>query len=543
MGESTKNNQSQDIETVADEQLTLDALGAEVSENSEVAPEKDIDQIKDSDTDTPQEPVEESAIELADTTQKTAAKVLKKSSPAMQKKWQRNLGFAIGVFTLVTLMLGGALGQYYKQRPMPGVSVAGAQSGALRSADVQLRLENQYRQLSITIVAGEKELKPELEEIGFSVDVEKTVENSLRAKRDAGLFTRLAFWKEYHVPAVVVINDTILNQYLETHTPELTVPAQDAHLQFDPATSTFIITNQADGSGPDVEQLKQRLSALGDSLQSSSLPVQKTVTKPKITQAKLQSLIEPANNLVARSIILTGLGYTYRATPADIATWVTPTPQSDGAIKLVVDPAKVQSYVEEIGKKVASPPQDQKVLKDEATGAEVILQAGRHGTELSDRSVLANAIAEALKEQRDLTQTMNIQTAAFKTVNMNAYDRWIEVDLSEQRTTAYEKATPVKHFTIASGMRGHETVTGEFAIWLKNRKQTMTGGSKADGSYYSIPNVEWVSYFYQDYALHGAWWREKFGAPASHGCVNMTNADAQWIYEWAPVGTKVIVHQ
>ena len=138
---------------------------------------------------------------------------------------------------------------------------------------------------------------------------------------------------------------------------------------------------------------------------------------------------------------------------------------------------------------------------------------------------------------------MNIKTAEFKTVNLSAYDKWIEVDLSEQRTTAYEKATPIKNFLIASGMRGHETVTGEFAIWLKVRSQTMQGGSKADGSYYNLPNVEWVSYFYQDYALHGAYWRKVFGVPGSHGCVNMTNDDAQWLYNWAPLGTKVIVHQ
>ncbi len=91
-------------------------------------------------------------------------------------------------------------------------------------------------------------------------------------------------------------------------------------------------------------------------------------------------------------------------------------------------------------------------------------------------------------------------------------------------------------------MPGYETVTGEFAIWLKVRKQTMTGGSRASGDYYSIPNVEWVNYFHGDYAIHGAWWREVFGYPASHGCINITNQEAQWLYNWAPLGTKVIVH-
>jgi lipoprotein-anchoring transpeptidase ErfK/SrfK len=49
-------------------------------------------------------------------------------------------------------------------------------------------------------------------------------------------------------------------------------------------------------------------------------------------------------------------------------------------------------------------------------------------------------------------------------------------------------------------------------------------------------------YFYEDYALHGAYWHNNFGTPMSHGCVNMNVADAGWIFDWAPVGTLVNVH-
>jgi lipoprotein-anchoring transpeptidase ErfK/SrfK len=45
--------------------------------------------------------------------------------------------------------------------------------------------------------------------------------------------------------------------------------------------------------------------------------------------------------------------------------------------------------------------------------------------------------------------------------------------------------------------------------------------------------VQWVQYFYRDYALHGAYWHNRFGIPTSRGCINLRNSDAQWIYEWA----------
>ncbi len=28
----------------------------------------------------------------------------------------------------------------------------------------------------------------------------------------------------------------------------------------------------------------------------------------------------------------------------------------------------------------------------------------------------------------------------------------------------------------------------------------------------------------------------------SHGCVNLTIPDSEWVYNWAPMGTTVVVH-
>jgi lipoprotein-anchoring transpeptidase ErfK/SrfK len=49
-------------------------------------------------------------------------------------------------------------------------------------------------------------------------------------------------------------------------------------------------------------------------------------------------------------------------------------------------------------------------------------------------------------------------------------------------------------------------------------------------------------FFYRGYSLHGTYWHSNFGTPMSHGCVNLSIADAKWLYEWAPMGTKVVSH-
>lgn len=114
-------------------------------------------------------------------------------------------------------------------------------------------------------------------------------------------------------------------------------------------------------------------------------------------------------------------------------------------------------------------------------------------------------------------------------------EKWIDIQLSTQTLTAYEGETPVLTALVSTGVSRYPTPPGEHAIYLKIRSQVMSGPG------YYLTNVEFVSYFYKAYALHGTYWHNNFGHPMSHGCVNMTNADAKWIYEWAPIGTPVRV--
>jgi lipoprotein-anchoring transpeptidase ErfK/SrfK len=109
--------------------------------------------------------------------------------------------------------------------------------------------------------------------------------------------------------------------------------------------------------------------------------------------------------------------------------------------------------------------------------------------------------------------------------------KWIRVDLSEQTVVAYERHKPVRAFLISSGLPGTPTVTGRFHIRMKVSEQTMVGG--VGSMYYNLPGVKWVQYFYQDYGFHGTYWHSNFGQPMSHGCINMTDADAKWLFDWA----------
>lgn len=114
--------------------------------------------------------------------------------------------------------------------------------------------------------------------------------------------------------------------------------------------------------------------------------------------------------------------------------------------------------------------------------------------------------------------------------------RWIDVDLSSQTVTAYDGTTPVKTFIVSTGVAAHPTVTGQFHIYVKLKSTLMVGPG------YYLPGVPFTMYFYKGYALHGTYWHHNFGHPMSHGCVNLYTPDAEWLYNWASVGTLVNVH-
>lgn len=121
----------------------------------------------------------------------------------------------------------------------------------------------------------------------------------------------------------------------------------------------------------------------------------------------------------------------------------------------------------------------------------------------------------------------------------------ILVNLTDQTLTAYEDGNAIFGYSISSG-KWNRTPTGVFKVWAKIRSQKMSGGSKELGTYYYLPNVPYILFFYNDkvakkvgYSIHGTYWHDNFGVPMSHGCINMRTSEAGNIFGWATVGTEI----
>jgi lipoprotein-anchoring transpeptidase ErfK/SrfK len=131
------------------------------------------------------------------------------------------------------------------------------------------------------------------------------------------------------------------------------------------------------------------------------------------------------------------------------------------------------------------------------------------------------------------SQTVTFTTGAVKRM---------EVSLSAQTMTLYENDVAVRTIPVATGVAAAPTPPGIYKVQYKVA-QARFRGVNPDGSRYDIPDVHWVMPFFGDYTIHGAYWRPVFGRPGSDGCVSMSDANAKVVFDWADVGTPLIVHQ
>ena len=111
-------------------------------------------------------------------------------------------------------------------------------------------------------------------------------------------------------------------------------------------------------------------------------------------------------------------------------------------------------------------------------------------------------------------------------------EKWIEIDLSDQTLRAWQGSSLFLETLVSTG-KWNRTPVGEFRIWSKFKYTKMSGGSKANNTYYYLPNVPFTMYFNGGYGIHGTYWHNNFGHAMSHGCVNMKTTDVAKLYEWA----------
>jgi lipoprotein-anchoring transpeptidase ErfK/SrfK len=234
--------------------------------------------------------------------------------------------------------------------------------------------------------------------------------------------------------------------------------------------------------------------------------------------------------------------------------WLTFTHEQkqDGSVSLVVGVSREQvlGYLQSVANQVDVAPINKKITV--VNGIETVEREGQEGRAINQEPA-ADQIVSALNSNQGGTITLTSRPLAYivekkRIGNCSSQDvgKVIEVNLSKQNLIACQDGQVIFTTPITSGATGagFPTVTGQFAIYAKERSRYLNGAQY--GYNYNVYVDYWMP-FSGGYGLHDADWRSSFGGPdyyygGSHGCVNMPKSAAAFLFGWAPVGTPVWVH-
>ena len=449
----------------------------------------------------------------------------------------------VSLFCLLPLIIiAVGLAWFYHGRALPNVSVGGTSVGNMTSEEIRQAII-QLPTPNVTFVDEADRQTVPLSKLGVTVDVDTTLRDVLRARRRGDWLTNVMLWQTKEVPLVFTNDPGKLKLYLQTHYPSIFVDPKDASLVYNADDNHFKIKPGTDGRGVNLRSFESSLPELALHPHDLSLWVEPGPVAPLITEAGMKQAQKAANKRVRLDIrFMLDNKEVYKAGKDAIANWIHVIPDVvKGTAHIEFDQAKIKQYITDVvSPSIAAAPIDRKVVIDKQSGAKNVISPGKDGHAIKDADEVANNILHAVTKGQAIDQPITVSTAHYKTVTMKGYGKWIEVDLTNQTTTLYLGDKPIETYLISSGRAQTPTEVGEFAVYRKYPVKTMTGTIL--GEYYYVPNIKWVSFFDGGEAFHGTYWHHNFGHPMSHGCINMTEAAAKVLYDFAPIGTKVIVH-
>ncbi|WP_274647507.1 L,D-transpeptidase [Microbacterium sp. C7(2022)] len=414
----------------------------------------------------------------------------------------------------------------------PGTTIGGVSVGLMTPGAAADAL-NQHVASTTVVLAGDADgAEVTGADLGASVDAATLADDAFAAHP---MWNVTEWFTETPSPTVTIDAEAAAST-LHAAAPEIYVTPTDATLAFDAESAAYVTTPAVDGAGIDPTIV---LAALQDAFDTGATTAEvdvTTVAVPPLTSTEsVETTADTLNGMLSRAGFYIGDERVVPIKRATAASWLTVTPNGDGTFAIAADSAAIQDVVDGLAEKVNRDAVDATVITNSDGGVIRTVTEGVTGRALGDTSGVADEFAAQLASG-DAVYELPAKTTDFETTSLS---RRIEVDLGDQRTYLFENGKVVKSYAISSGKSATPTATGYYKIFAHVPIQDM---GCYEGAPYCTEDVKWVTWFNGDQGFHGTYWHNNFGTPMSHGCVNMPDEVAKYVYDWAPDGTEVWVH-
>jgi hypothetical protein len=473
---------------------------------------------------------------------------LPKDKQAIKKQ---ALIFALKIFIIV-LIIGSIIGGFwgvskaYEGKIYPKVTIATIKVGG-KTPEEATKIINDYL-ASIEangpkLVYESKDFQPKLSELGISFDVKSLIEEAYNYGRMGRISSRLQetgklIVSNYNIPLSPKTDEKKLDAYLSQIATVVEVAPVNAGLEI--KNGIVYETQSQKGLGLNKNQLKTGLmNVINNQLVNGIIDLKTTELEPSILAEGTVTAKNEAEKLMAAApIYISYEDKNFTANKEEIGSWIEF--KEDGSkLNAILANDKIAGFTNYIASKI----QIKKIDREVQDGTGDVLNEGQDGLGVNvlalTNDLKARALAGTANSQINVT-TFPIpkeEVIIYPSAQPGRYaGRYIDINLAEQKLYAFDGTSLANSFYISSGRSGYETPTGEYSVWTQVRSQVM------DGPDFYLPNVQWVSYFNGEISIHGAYWHNNFGQPMSHGCINMRNGDAEWVYNYVQVGTPIYVH-
>jgi lipoprotein-anchoring transpeptidase ErfK/SrfK len=443
------------------------------------------------------------------------------------KKRRLGLWIGLGAGTLVLAAAGASMILI-----APGTTIAGVAVGGMTPGMAADAISSRIAETTVELTGADATVTGA--DLGARVDSTALADQAF-ADRPMWNF---GAWMGEPISTRVTLAPDAADRTLRAATPDSYVEPVDAGVVFDTGSNTYTTTAAKPGTGVSVADLATAFSAAADEGRSAfSFSAAPAEVPASITDEKAGATADQLNGMLAKIGFYVGDERTVPVTPVVAASWLN-IEDVDGELKITADPSAIQSAVGALPAQVDRGVVNAQAIVDSKGKVLKTIVAGQEGRVLGDTAGIASAFATDLAAG-DASFELPVSSTPFETTTLF---RRLEVDLSEQRTYAYENEKLVNSWAISSGKAGFDTAKGRFHIYAQLRTQNMGRKDTTVAPFYYTPNVPYISYFNGDEAFHGTYWHSNFGHQMSHGCVNMTISSAKFVWEWATKGTDVWVH-
>ncbi|MDR0960323.1 MAG: L,D-transpeptidase family protein [Propionibacteriaceae bacterium] len=477
-----------------------------------------------------------------------AAAVPEGAQSSSRRRWAAVVVIAV----VVALIASGAIwaAVYYGERAKPGVQIADVDVSGQTATELSATVSGILDAMTVTFRHDGETHEVNVSDLGIGIDTARIAQAALAAGDGVPFYEAYNPFHAKEVALVLDSDDERLQREVDSYFLGAEGDSADAGVSYDEAAGKFVVTPGEIGSTIDIAPIKEALAhpkAFADGVTLTERPV-----APVVSDQAAEAAATTANERLGLDVVLDSAAGDYTVTAADIAAWTTFTTRAatsgddQGSVAVGYDQAAIKRSLEaEAVGDLEDEVQHETILVSPEGNDIVTSEQGSDGVVISDLGAVASDVAGALDRGQnaviDVATTVTEAGVERVTVPSNFNDpngaKWIDINLSTYTLNAYEGTTHVYGpISVVTGASGTPTDPGTFYVWYKLPIQTMRGEG------YVTENVRWVSYYNGDEAVHGAWWRSSFGYAASHGCVNLPESYAKWIYDWAPLGTKVEVH-